>query len=376
MIQTGLHGELPQDGVPVGLLAVAQEGVYHHVAGEVDALLRNAPGVTRAGDSFVQVIARPRPAITGGNPVDVAHARRHPQVKVHRERDEQHDVAGHRRVEHVEPQPAVVEHEHGRHQAAALAGDDIVRLGQEQQALELAGLEVSVVGAGPVGLALAEDPGVEVLRRLVWNFRSGVLVETLGLTCRLLLLHGGDPFVRGLFDDFFASAPPELFASVEAEAFGGFDELGVHPQRLDGPGHPHLAAPQRVGRGVLGAAEAHLAAAAALLVLAWVVVRRRMGPIARRTGTIFIRRSFGGDTVYQAVVEEYFGYLMARRFNLEWYFEGGRTRTGKLRPPRYGLLNYLAAAVRQDRAARHHEHQEQEKLLHPGKATPRLPAEA
>ncbi|MGW0179851.1 glycerol-3-phosphate 1-O-acyltransferase [Nocardia sp. NPDC003345] len=76
-----------------------------------------------------------------------------------------------------------------------------------------------------------------------------------------------------------------------------------------------------------------------------------MGPIARRTGTIFIRRSFAGDTVYQAVVEEYFGYLLSRRFNLEWYFEGGRTRTGKLRPPRYGLLNYLAASVRRDRVA-------------------------
>ncbi|MGI5221611.1 glycerol-3-phosphate 1-O-acyltransferase [Nocardia sp. CA-290969] len=74
-----------------------------------------------------------------------------------------------------------------------------------------------------------------------------------------------------------------------------------------------------------------------------------MGPIARRTGTIFIRRSFAGDPVYPAVVEEYFGYLLARRFNLEWYFEGGRTRTGKLRPPRYGLLNYLAAAVRRGR---------------------------
>ncbi|MET7767946.1 glycerol-3-phosphate 1-O-acyltransferase [Nocardia sp. NPDC005366] len=74
-----------------------------------------------------------------------------------------------------------------------------------------------------------------------------------------------------------------------------------------------------------------------------------MGPIARRTGTIFIRRSFGDDEVYKAVVEEYFAYLLAKRFNLEWYFEGGRTRTGKLRPPRYGLLNYLAAAVRADR---------------------------
>ncbi|WP_040794380.1 glycerol-3-phosphate 1-O-acyltransferase [Nocardia higoensis] len=74
-----------------------------------------------------------------------------------------------------------------------------------------------------------------------------------------------------------------------------------------------------------------------------------MGAIARRTGTVFIRRSFGDDEVYKAVVEEYFAYLLSKRFNLEWYFEGGRTRTGKLRPPRYGLLNYLAAAVRGER---------------------------
>jgi len=78
--------------------------------------------------------------------------------------------------------------------------------------------------ASPVCRALAEDPGIEVLQRLVWNFRSGVLVETLGLTCRLLLLHGGDPLIRELFDGFFLSAPPELFASVEAEAFGAYLE--------------------------------------------------------------------------------------------------------------------------------------------------------
>ncbi len=74
-----------------------------------------------------------------------------------------------------------------------------------------------------------------------------------------------------------------------------------------------------------------------------------MGPIARRTGAVFIRRSFGDDAVYKAVVEEYFAYLLVKRFNMEWYFEGGRTRTGKLRPPRYGLLNYLAAAIRSRR---------------------------
>src|SRR5699024_2703932 len=66
--------------------------------------------------------------------------------------------------------------------------------------------------------------------------------------------------------------------------------------------------------------------------------------------TVFIRRSFGDDRVYKAALEEYFTQLLVKRFNLEWYFEGGRTRTGKLRPPKYGLLAYVANAVRSGRA--------------------------
>jgi glycerol-3-phosphate O-acyltransferase len=75
-----------------------------------------------------------------------------------------------------------------------------------------------------------------------------------------------------------------------------------------------------------------------------------MGPLARRAGLVFIRRSFGDDEVYKSVVQEYFGHLLAKRFNLEWYFEGGRSRTGKLRPPRFGLLRYVAAALSSGRA--------------------------
>ena len=71
--------------------------------------------------------------------------------------------------------------------------------------------------------------------------------------------------------------------------------------------------------------------------------------LARRSGIIFIRRSFGGDQVYKTVVREYFSWLCAKRFNLEWYMEGGRTRTGKLRPPKYGLLSDVASAVERRR---------------------------
>jgi len=57
---------------------------------------------------------------------------------------------------------------------------------------------------------------------VVWNFRSGVLVETLGLTCRSAAPPRRRSPHRDLFDGFFQSAPPQLFAAVEAEAFGAY----------------------------------------------------------------------------------------------------------------------------------------------------------
>src|SRR5215467_9599947 len=75
-----------------------------------------------------------------------------------------------------------------------------------------------------------------------------------------------------------------------------------------------------------------------------------IAPLARRAGIVFIRRSFGDDEIYKLALREYLGFLLAKRFNLEWYMEGGRSRTGKLRPPRYGLLAYVAEAVARGRA--------------------------
>jgi glycerol-3-phosphate O-acyltransferase len=75
-----------------------------------------------------------------------------------------------------------------------------------------------------------------------------------------------------------------------------------------------------------------------------------IAPLARRAGVVFIRRSFSDDEIYKLALREYLGFLLAKRFNLEWYMEGGRSRTGKLRPPRYGLLAYVAEAVARGQA--------------------------
>ena len=70
-----------------------------------------------------------------------------------------------------------------------------------------------------------------------------------------------------------------------------------------------------------------------------------IGPLGRRTGVVWIRRSFRDDEVYKLVLRHYLGSLIRGGGSLEWYIEGGRTRTGKLLPPRLGLFNYLADAV-------------------------------
>ncbi|MDH6680606.1 glycerol-3-phosphate O-acyltransferase [Rhodococcus sp. LBL1] len=76
-----------------------------------------------------------------------------------------------------------------------------------------------------------------------------------------------------------------------------------------------------------------------------------VGPISKRSGMVFIRRKFGSDEIYKWTLREYMRFLLNKRFNLEWYIEGGRSRTGKLRPPRYGLLTYLAKAFRDSDAS-------------------------
>src|SRR5262249_30010438 len=72
--------------------------------------------------------------------------------------------------------------------------------------------------------------------------------------------------------------------------------------------------------------------------------------LARRAGFVFIRRSSGDDEVYKLALREYLGSLLVKRFNLEWYRGGGRSRTGRLGPPRYGLLAYVAETVASGRA--------------------------
>jgi len=71
-----------------------------------------------------------------------------------------------------------------------------------------------------------------------------------------------------------------------------------------------------------------------------------VGPLVRRSGVFFIRRSFKDNDLYKNVLRSYIDYLIEKRFSLEWYIEGGRSRSGKLLPPRFGILAYVVDAFR------------------------------
>ena len=71
-----------------------------------------------------------------------------------------------------------------------------------------------------------------------------------------------------------------------------------------------------------------------------------LGPLLRRSGVFFIRRTFKDNPIYKFVLGHYIDYLIEKRFPLEWYIEGGRSRSGKLLPPRFGLLAYVVDAYR------------------------------
>jgi glycerol-3-phosphate O-acyltransferase len=76
-----------------------------------------------------------------------------------------------------------------------------------------------------------------------------------------------------------------------------------------------------------------------------------IGMLFRRAGVIYIRREFRDDEVYKTVLRQYVGYLLEKRFHLQWSIEGTRSRTGKMEPPKLGLLSYVVDALREGRAA-------------------------
>ena len=72
-----------------------------------------------------------------------------------------------------------------------------------------------------------------------------------------------------------------------------------------------------------------------------------MGYIFRKSGAFFLRRSFKGDKIYAEVFTKYLAILLKEGLPLEFFIEGGRSRTGKMVMPKYGLLSMIIQAYQE-----------------------------
>ncbi|RIB04285.1 acyltransferase-domain-containing protein [Gigaspora rosea] len=70
-----------------------------------------------------------------------------------------------------------------------------------------------------------------------------------------------------------------------------------------------------------------------------------VGTLFKRSGAFFIRRSWGEDQLYGSIVKEYLECLLESGHNVECFIEGTRSRTGKLLPPKLGILKIVLECI-------------------------------
>ncbi len=70
-----------------------------------------------------------------------------------------------------------------------------------------------------------------------------------------------------------------------------------------------------------------------------------VGSILRHGGAFFIKRSFRGEQLYTACLKHYIAKILSEGYPIEFFIEGGRSRTGQVLQPKFGILRMLAQAV-------------------------------
>ena len=158
--------------------------------------------------------------------------------------------------------------------------------------------------------------------------------------------------LRTAHDPFVLDLVARLFRWMYRRSYGEVDVVPAEIERLRGifAQHPVLILPSHktnLDSPVVESVLARNGLPAPTLFAGINMSFWPMGSLMRRAGRVFLRRKISDNPVYRFALREQLGYLIEKRFNLEWYPEGTRSRTGKLLPPKVGLLSYAADAYRQ-----------------------------
>jgi uncharacterized protein (UPF0276 family) len=97
--------------------------------------------------------------------------------------------------------------------------DGAERVPPEEWERALGELVIGRASSGSAAAELADDRGVRIVEGLIHEFRASMIVGVLRLTSRLLLLALGPAAFRLILNDYWLATPPQMYASLEADAF-------------------------------------------------------------------------------------------------------------------------------------------------------------
>lgn len=254
------------------------------------------------------------------------------------------------RVRVVAGEAATVEELQKRHEQSSAEGEDFAAFIGLQASLSAERAERQLIGdrykvpklvAEQIGSSARFRANAEKLAAELGRPVTAVMHETIDKMSTFVATQSR------LMDDIFSSVFRQLYQrtwtiAVDLDTLGKLRSLNKTHGLIFLPSHRSYVDPLVLAEALRGHDfPPNLVLGGNNLAL-WPVA-----PVARRAGMIFIRRKFGKDPVYKFAMRSYLSFIVEKRFNLEWYIEGGRSRTGKLRPPMMGLLNYVVDAVEQ-----------------------------
>lgn len=187
---------------------------------------------------------------------------------------------------------------------------------------------------------IAEQAGDNGRKKVALERRARNLLHEIAARYDTRFVRGLDSLFRWVFKriyDGIVVDEPGLATVIEAARRGPVIYCPSHRSHID-----YLVLSYVLWQN--GVVPPHIAAGANLAFFP-------LGPIFRRAGAFFLRRTFRGDPLYAAVFRAYVGDLVKVGVPIEFFLEGTRSRTGKLLRPKLGLLGMLIDAWRQGERA-------------------------
>ncbi|GAB3014544.1 glycerol-3-phosphate 1-O-acyltransferase PlsB [Bowmanella dokdonensis] len=201
------------------------------------------------------------------------------------------------------------------------------------QAIDRQQLQNAILGAKAVKLAITEEQKDRKLSQEQARRRAQEYLEEIAADYREGVIRFADRLLTRVWNKIYNGIEVKNAARIRELAQNGHEIIYVpcHRSHMD-----YLLLTYVIYHE--GLATPHIAAGINLNF--WPV-----GGIFRRGGAFFLRRSFAGNKLYTAVFKEYLELLFNRGYPVKYYPEGGRSRTGRLLPPKTGMLAMTLQAM-------------------------------